>query len=302
MDHRTHRIAVLSTSIMCVVWLAGCSTLQGYQRRPDTKALRSARRDTFFGPTSESDYKAAQNEADRKRLRDALVYGKMLVIEDDFQDLERALNGTGNSLSSGSDLIILALNGLGATTGGTATKSALSAASAGIVGAQGAVSKDLYYQRTLPALLAQMEANHEKIRAEIIGNLKQSDADYPLSAAELDLIRLAKAGSVPSSVSEITQQAVVSKNGSEAKIQQMRELTFANQPDATQLRAWLSPGGVVDKTRYALLQAWLNKQPEPFLKDQDYPPAAFVSGDTADGTLESIRQRALQDPILNISQ
>jgi hypothetical protein len=55
--------------------------------------------------------------------------------------------------------LYLATNAVATVTGGEVTKAALAAGSAFMVGTQGAISKDLFYQRTIPALLAQMEAN-----------------------------------------------------------------------------------------------------------------------------------------------
>jgi hypothetical protein len=45
------------------------------------------------------------------------------------------------------------------------------------VGAQAAINRDLYYQRTLPALLAQMEANRAKVELTIMNGLAKSDND-----------------------------------------------------------------------------------------------------------------------------
>ncbi|WP_404712415.1 hypothetical protein [Sphingomonas sp. MMS24-J13] len=233
--------------------------------------------------------------------RNNIINGRMEVIEDDFDTLERALNASSNSLSIGSDLAVLALNGLAATTGGSATKAALAAASGGIVGAQGAVNKDLYFKSTLPALLARMEANRATVKARIAKGMTLPDAQYPLKVANGDLKELVRAGSIASSVNKISQEATTSKQASDDLIAATRSLAFTTSDSAVRLRAWLSPNGQVDPTHYAALQAWLDKQPEPFLNGQGYPPAMLVSGDTANGnTLEPIRLRALQDPTLKI--
>jgi len=281
--------------------LAGCAAVEGYQSNPETSAAINARRDKYYGPYADDPYYGAAL-ADRRRIRNELVYGKMQVLEDDFLDFERSLNSAGNYVSVGSDLTVLVLSGLAATTGGAATKSALAAASAGIVGAQGVVNKDLYYQKTLPALISQMQANRERVRLRIIQNLiQQPDGAYPLNSAEIDLKRLEEAGSLVNAMNDISQQATTQKKGTEQQIQQqLRSLTFSSSDTATKLQAWLYSKGNVDQGRYDALQAWLNRQPESFLKNQDYPPAAFVSGDTDAANLEPIRERALNDPTLGI--
>ncbi len=280
--------------------LGGCASIEGFQRRPETAQVVDDKRTFFFGPKAENAYYAALTENDRRGERDRLVYGKMEVIEYDFEALERALNGTGNSVSLFGDISVLALTGIASTTGGEATKSALAAASSGIVGAQGAVSKNLYFQRTLPALLAQMEANRAKVRATIIASLMQkTDADYPLPAAAIDLRRLIRAGSIPSSVSEITQQAAEQRDEAQLRVDDLRDLSFSNSPSSKALAAWAKPGGVARPDRVAALQRWLSVRPEPVLRH--YPiPELFIRG--ADPRLEQIRQFALQDPSLAITQ
>ncbi|HEX8668999.1 MAG TPA: hypothetical protein VF727_11585 [Allosphingosinicella sp.] len=297
-------IPPLARALPAILVLTGCTSLQGYASRPDGPGYISEKRHAYFtdlGPGSiEATYNSARIETDRRRLRDEIVYARMDIIEYDFDALERALNGTGNGVILGGDLAVLAANGIGATTGGEQTKAALNALSGGIVGAQGAISKDLYYQRTLPALLAQMEANREKVKADIFTGLGRPDAEYPLGQAQLDLRRLVRAGSIPASVGEITQQATEDKHMSEQLVELARAATFADTPAARTLKAWVMQNGSVDRDRMAALQAWMNAQPEAFLRE--IPVGTFIRGEMPDARLDPIRQRALHDPALAITQ
>ena len=131
----------------------------------------------------------------------------MRACDIEFADFERRLYGDGNVVGLGGDLVGLVLTGLIATTGNAATKSALGAASAGVIGASAAINKDLYYQKTIPALLAQMEADRLKALAPITTGLKLSDADYPLMQAYIDLDAYKSAGSIPAAITAINQNA-----------------------------------------------------------------------------------------------
>lgn len=287
--------------VSCTVTLLGaCAAIDGFQNSPESSAAAATRRTTYYGTSADQPYYSAAADQ-RQAIRDALVYGKMQVLEDDFISFERSLNSAGNYVALGGDLAVLALGAVGATAGTATTKSALSAASGGIVGAQGAVNKDLYYQKTVSALICQMQANREKARLTIIQNLKQPDSAYPLNAAEVDLKKLEEAGSLVNAVNDIAQQATTTKNSTDAQIQQIRTLTASTTASALKLQAWLYANGKVDQSKYDALQNWLNAQPEAFLNNQDYPPAAFVSGDTDNALLEPIRQRALKDPTLRIA-
>jgi hypothetical protein len=137
--------------------------------------------------------------------------------ECNYNEFQARLWGDTNIIGLAGDLSILTLAGLGATIGNAATASALAAASAGVVGAQAAISKDLYYHRTLPALMAQMTANRERVKAAIYENIKTDDDTYPLGRARADLGALARASGLPAAIENVTQTAT------EAKIQAEQE-------------------------------------------------------------------------------
>jgi hypothetical protein len=290
-------------AISLLAALGGCAAMEGYARPPDTRPYIAGKRAAYFdmaANSKEAEYNGTSDQVARRRLRDEIVYARMDLIEFDFDNLQRALNGTGNGVSIGGDLAVLVANGIGATTGGEQTKAALNALSGGIVGAQGAINKDLYYQRTLPALLSQMEANRDKVIATIFTGLAKPDSEYPLGAAQLDLRRLVRAGSIPSSVGEITEKATQDKRNSEQMVEMARNAVFVNTPAGARLKAWVMQNGRVNAARMAQLQAWLNQQPETFL--HEIPVATFIRGDLPDSQLDPIRQRAVDDPALAIPQ
>src|SRR5262249_25685788 len=121
-----------------------------------------------------------------------------------------------------------------------------------------AINRDLYFQRTLPALLAQMEANRAKVKLKILAGIKQSDDQYSLPLADLDLADLKSAGSMPAAVSNITQQATNDTPTAENKSDALRTGTVSSTDTTSRLRAWVSPNGSVDPARMKALQDWMN--------------------------------------------
>jgi hypothetical protein len=219
---------VAAAAIMSI-FMAGCAPLEGYPRDPENTADALARLAPDFDGTKEADYQAANTPEQRQRLRDAIVLGRIRAYDIEFDTFERELYGFGSSMSTAGDLIVLILSGLAATTGNAGTKSALAAASAGIVGAQGVIRSELFYQRTLPALLTQMEANRAIAKLVIIQGLARSDTDYPLWTAYLDLDSLKNSGSIPAAVANITQQASNTKEAAQAAITVERSQAFIAQ-------------------------------------------------------------------------
>src|SRR5208337_1558789 len=142
-------------------------------------------------------YYAETNPNVREALRDRVVLGQMRAYDIQFASFQREIYGNSNLVSAGADIVVLAANAVATVSGTAVTKAALAAGSAGVVGTQGAISKDLFYQRTIPALLAQMEANRANAKATIMAGLKLSDADYSLPQAYIDLETLRNAAGIP---------------------------------------------------------------------------------------------------------
>jgi hypothetical protein len=237
-DARTIRRAAL----VALVSVASCSPIRGYptnfQDNDETiDRLKSS------AEIARSQYNSATDSAALKTLRNKVVFNEMQICEINFTDFQARLWADNNLFSTGSDLIVLILTGLAATTGDAATKSALSAASAGIVGAKGAISKDIYYQRTLPAILAQMSANRDKVKASIIDSInKKDDSQYPLNLAEIDLQALQRASGIVDAVQSITNSATINKDAAAAQVEAARQGTFSKSISSQRIAAWIGYG------------------------------------------------------------
>jgi len=144
MTSRSAIPTVGAAAALLILVLSACSPLRGYPSDPEDTTATLTALQPYFGVAKDTEYSnSAIGSPRRQQLRDEIVLNRIRAYDIAFDDFERRLNGDGNSLTVGSDLLLLVLNGLGATTGTAATKSALAAASAGIVGAQAAIDKDL---------------------------------------------------------------------------------------------------------------------------------------------------------------
>jgi hypothetical protein len=291
---------VLAISVAGLV--ASCGAIQGYPPDPENSRAVLASLQRYFQPSQEDAYIQETDPIQRRQLRDIIVLSQVRAYDIEFNGFERSLYAAGNGMSTGSDLVLLVLNGLGATLGGAATKAALAAASTGIVGAQTAITKDLFYQKTLPALIAQMEANRSVVELRIFTGLTQEDAKYSLLLAYLDLQALKQAGGIPQAITNLTQQAADANDASQAKIQELRSLPYSHSNSSERIRSWLYSKDaqgkpVLNEANFASLQRWMNADTsDPVLRN--IPVEQFASGDASG--LEADRERALADPKLKI--
>lgn len=277
--------------VLIVGLTAACSAIEGYPADPQNSAVTlAALQKKYFTDDMETQYEDAQGDK-RQALRDKIIYARIQAYDIQFSQFQRALNANANAINVGTDIIAVALGGLGAVIADVTTKSALAAASAGVIGAQGAINKDLYYQKTVAALISQMEANRDEAKASILLNLKQPDAAYPLRRAYVDLSTLNDAGSLPAAISAITQKADVAKTEAQAKIQQTVKLTYSTTATTKSLDEWISPDGIPNTKRMKALQDWLDKN----YKSSNIPAAGLAGTDDAKGQYEIIRKKALAD-------
>ena len=199
-----------------------------------------------------------------------MVYGRINVIDIRYHQFEAQLTGTRNSVSTGADLTVLILNGVGATTGSSAAKTALAAASGGVIGAKSTVSTDLFYEKTMPALVAQMRANRQQALVKIETGLGQTVDEYSLGEALNDVQAYYAAGSLPSAVQEVTSQAGASLAEANKALTEARDRTFVEgRPAAealldrvtaltpTQALAVLTAMKVKLSERPAVTQTWI---------------------------------------------
>jgi hypothetical protein len=214
-------IRLMSAALLaciCLPSLFACAPIQGYPLDPEDTDATLKNLAPYFNGTIEAQYVAAIGDAAKTPLRDAIVYARMRGYDIEFSDFEKALYSESNGVAVGSDLIGLILGGLTATTGNAATKAALGAASVGVLGANTAINKDLYYQKTIVALLAQMEANRAKAKLSIALGLGLPDTKYNLFQAYSDLDAYKNAGSIPGAISVITQSAETQKQNAQNQL------------------------------------------------------------------------------------
>lgn len=277
---------------LCLISLTGCQSMSGYPQSPQKSDTLNNLQNTYFDGKKVADYDSDTVADSRLLKRNEIVEKRIQASDMEFSLLKRCLSSENNSISVGADLLALALNGLGATTGDAATKAALAAASGGVIAANGAVNKDIFYQKTVSAVIAQMEADRAKAKATVFQGLSESDASYPLTRAEIDLVALYDAGNLNTAITNITQQSATEAQTSQAVIDTYRTQAMSSSDSTKKILTWLTknPGN-----RTLLVQWWNSHAPANLVAG--LPFALLITSSTTD--LEKLRQQAISD--LNIS-
>lgn len=183
--------------------LSSCTSVEGYPRDHVAGQADDVVFTAYFQPTLVEKYLALTGKGDRENLRNRIVYGRLAYYDMRYAEFVRNINAQSNSINTGGNLAAITLTGIGAVTGTAATKSALSAASTAVLGGIGQIDKNLFYEKTMPALIAAMDATRAATLLQISRSLQRSDDEYPLATAFIDLNRYRDAGSIPSAIGTV---------------------------------------------------------------------------------------------------
>ncbi|WP_426258097.1 hypothetical protein [Sphingomonas sp. DC1600-2] len=192
--------------------LAGCATVSGFPNSAFDTTQVNAEIAPYLLAAKVTAYDSCQA---KKACRNDIIDARLRAIDLRFGEYERNLYKEGVGFGVGTDWIALALNGVGSVS---AASKALSAASAGVLGARASFEKQALYNMTMPAMLAQMVAKRREVLARIREGESQDVAAYSLFRALNDIDDYAFAGTLPGAITEISNHAGVQATQANADI------------------------------------------------------------------------------------
>ncbi len=221
--------------LFCSLLITSCASISGFPDRTGSVEVQLRDlRSKYFEPGAAKPggkiaaYNAATSPAKRKKLRNEIVYNRLLAYDLQFSIFQEALYKEGIVSNLSLDILGLGLGSAGGVVTDATTSRILSALSGGISGSRASINKNLYFEKTLPALLSLMIASRETIKAQIYQGLEQDDATYPLGRAFADLERYYLAGSIPGAIAAVTEVAGKTKQAADIKIDQIRAKSFVD--------------------------------------------------------------------------
>jgi hypothetical protein len=151
--------------------------------------------------------------------RDMIVGIHMAAADARYVDFRRSLSRQSKGSFFGLDSVALGLSS-GASIAGERAANILSAGAAAVTGSRATLAKEVYFEKTLPALLAGMDAARLNVKTDILTRLRQPPETYPLSAAFTDLMRYEAAASLDSAIELVTSKAVEESDDAKERFQE----------------------------------------------------------------------------------
>jgi hypothetical protein len=269
-------------ALVAAFTLGGCTGLEQYPEVSKNYTTDLQNMDPSFNKVQEEIDAAKADPEEQKRIRNAEIGRRMVVINTNFEEFETSLAQENVRVDFGVALAGIGVGAVGAFVTETASQ-VLSAMSAGLAGGQAAYRKAALFDQAFPALLAQMRASRIKVRVRIIEQMSKSYEEYELWMADLDLRDYIFAGSLPGAIAATSDDAKVKNDEAEEKLADFRNTKFQpDTPTGVRIEAWseLSTENNDD------LVLWLR---ENDLGEFGHP--AFFTGPV----LEAARAKAVKD-------
>lgn len=207
----------VSTLLLLAALLGGCATLrQGGAPEPsfnvdsDLEELAS-----HFG---EKDTIKKFYEAPSPTARNEFITGRLTMMNIRYIQFIRQTTMDKQLLDSAAQMLTLGLSLAGASVSSGATKTVLAAIAAGVTGSKEIIDKNYYFEKTIPAIVAQMNAERKKALIPLLTGMTHSSLDdYQFAQAVTDLHNYYFAGTFTGAI-EAMQADAATKEKEQDKI------------------------------------------------------------------------------------
>lgn len=209
---------------LLLLLLAGCS-----------QAIRGGAPTTLDRPSSASASEpnplpvAAQElvDATSTTQRNQLLQRRLIMIDAAYVDFISTLRRQKTVTDLATSLAGLAIGVAGTLADGVAAKTNYAAAGTLLTGGAAVVDQTLYYEQTVIALVAAMDANRAAVRVNILRGMNQDLANYTADDAYADLQTYERAGTLLAAIAYVQSTAKQAKDAADSDIRDIVALTPA---------------------------------------------------------------------------
>ncbi len=186
--------------------LSGCTTVR-YGGAPEPSFNVDEDLEQLATQFSPADSVSAFYKNPTKEARDRFISGRLTLMNIRYIQFIRKLSSERQLVDSAAEMLILGLNIAGASFSDAVTKTVLAGLSAGVTGSKQVIDKNYYFEKTIPALVGQMNAERKKALIPILTGVRGTLDEYPFSQAVTDLYAYYNAGTFSGAIKAIQAEA-----------------------------------------------------------------------------------------------
>ncbi len=152
--------------------------------------------------------------------RNKLITGRLVLTDLHYIRFIKSLSATKVQIDTALDLAAIGIGLATTTVGGAAAKTVLGAITTGLAGSRTSISKNVFYEKTVPVLISAMNAARKQALVPILRGIRtRTLAEYPVSQAITDLHAYYYAGTFPGAFEAIQEDSGAKAKNAEDKIQ-----------------------------------------------------------------------------------
>ena len=160
-------------------------------------------------------------------VRNQVLQRRLIMIDAAYGEFVSTLRRQKTMTDLATSLAGLAIGVAGTLTDGVAAKTHYAAAGTLLAGGTAVVNQTLYYEQTVIALVAAMDANRAAVRVNILKGMNQNLANYAPDDAYADLQTYERAGTLLAAIGYIQATAKQAKDAADEDIRNIVALTPA---------------------------------------------------------------------------
>jgi len=256
-DLRTATARVI-TAIVIAGLVGGCSTARyGGAPEPSFDVNKDLERlaQQFEPGDSITEFYKTPNVA----LRNKFITGRITLMNIRYIQFVRQLTVERQLLDSAVAMLSLGLNLAGASVAASGTKTILAAVAAGVTGSKEVIDKNYFFEKTIPALVAQMNADRKKALIPLLEGMRGTPDEYSFAQAVTDLHNYYFAGTFTGAIQTIQADAGTKESKADLDISKLRKSRFFEDETTTQLRTWLFDADLKPREENAKkLREWMD--------------------------------------------
>ena len=142
----------------------------------------------------------------KQDYRDMIAGLYLAAADANYQRFRSALGSSARSSAVGFDTLSLLLTGLAASSTGTRAEDLATAATV-TTGLRTSIDRNLLFDRTIPAIIASMDAERARARAEMVERLRLDATAYPLPQFFADLQTYELSATLERAISRVNETA-----------------------------------------------------------------------------------------------
>lgn len=219
--------------LLCIVvsvLLCGCnSTYYGGAPEPSFDVDRDLKQlAEYFGDAdSIKKYydvkKQGVSNDELKTARDEFITARLTMMNIRYIQFIRQSTSDKQLLDSSVEILGIGLNIAGVSFDSDATKTLLAGIAAGVSGSKATIDKNFYFEKTIPALIAAMNAQRKKALVHILKGMQEGISNYPFEQAVTDLHNYYFAGTFIGAIQVIQADAGAKEKTEDKKVDDARE-------------------------------------------------------------------------------